>query len=300
MDRWAIGVDLGGTNIRVAAVGDDGSVLARLARPVDPDADPTRPFGQLTAMIDAVMTRSPASPRPAGVGIGATGPVDGATGTIANPWTLPPNLQGDVRAALRSYGEVVLENDADVAAVAEHRWGAGRGRRLTACITVGTGVGVGVVDGAGVRRGAGGAHAEAGHHVVDPSGPRCYCGARGCVESLASARAVAAAGVEAGIVAPGADAAAVHRLAAEGHPQAAAIADRARRALRTAAHNLVATHAPDVVVFAGQAIGDPERLVAETAADLARFPFGPGVTVAASTLDDLAGCLGAAGLVLAP
>lgn len=310
MTRWALGVDLGGTNLRVAAVTGAGAVLARASAALDRAAPgsgtlATRPFAQLNQLVDGVVAQvragHPSAGAAVGVGLGATGPVDIVTRIIDNPFTLPAGFQGDVGSVLDRYGSVVVENDADVAAVAEHRFGAGRGGRRTACLTVGTGIGVGVVSDSGVHRGPGGFHPEAGHHVVDPSGPKCYCGARGCVESLASARAVAAAAARAGFAAADATAAGVHRRAAAGDAAAIEITRRARAALCLAARNLVALHAPDTIVFAGQAIGDAGRLVAETQADLAAFPFrAEDVRVAVSQLDDLAGCLGAASLVLAP
>lgn len=305
MATWALGADLGGTNLRVAAVDASGAVLAHLTAAVDRGADPTRPFAQLTGLADAVVARMraehPVAGPPVGIGLGATGPVDVVARTIDNPWTLPPALQGDVGSVLDRYGRVVVENDADAAALAEHRFGAGRGGCVTACVTVGTGVGVGVVTDRGPHRGARGFHPEAGHHVVDPSGPPCYCGAHGCVESLTSARAVALAAADLGVIDADGTAAQVRHLAAGGDAAASAVEARARMALRAAARNLVALHAPDTVVFAGQAIGDADRLVEETRADLAAFPFRAGeVTVAVSALHDLAGCVGAASAVLVP
>jgi glucokinase len=107
---------------------------------------------------------------------------------------------------------VWLENDADAAALGEAWVGAGAGAEVVACITVGTGIGCGVVCRGAIFRGARGSHPEFGHHVVDPSGPICYCGSRGCVESLASAPAIARAAIEAGAVAAGARAADVRPL----------------------------------------------------------------------------------------
>jgi glucokinase len=84
----------------------------------------------------------------------------------------------------------VVENDADAAALGESAWGAGRGSRSSICVTIGTGIGAGIILDGRLYRGSGGAHPEIGHHILDSTGPACYCGAHGCWESLASGRAM--------------------------------------------------------------------------------------------------------------
>jgi glucokinase len=208
---WAVGVDIGGTNVRAAEVSSGGDPGCVLAEPLDPGRAET--FGQLTDMIGALIEKAGSGP-PVGIGIGATGPVDPAQGVISNRHTLPEPFWGPVTDRLsEAFGVPVwLENDADAAALGEAWVGAGAGAEVVACITVGTGIGCGVVCRGAIFRGARGSHPEFGHHVVDPSGPICYCGSRGCVESLASAPAIAARAIEAGAVAAGARAADVRPL----------------------------------------------------------------------------------------
>ncbi len=151
---WAIGIDLGGTNVRAAEVAADGRVGRVIRERVDRDPA-ARPFAQLDRIVAALA--GAAHRPPVGIGLGVTGPVDVRTGVIDNPHTLPAAYQGDVGRALAAHASrIVVENDANAAALGEALRGAGRGRALVACITVGTGIGVGVVDGGRLRRGAAG------------------------------------------------------------------------------------------------------------------------------------------------
>jgi glucokinase len=269
---------------------------------VDPGRAGGRSFGQLTDMIGALIEKLDPVP-PVGIGIGATGPVDPERGLISNRHTLPAAFQGPVAGKLsEAFGiPVRLENDADAAALGESWTGAASGAEVAACVTVGTGIGCGVIRHGKIVRGASGSHPEFGHHVVDPSGPACYCGAHGCVESLASAPAITRAAISAGAAAAGAGAADV--FAAVTHNAGCrAVVERARLSLANAVVNLVALQAPDVIVLTGNGIGDPEALIGDVRRRLAGYVFTPpgGVRVGLSRLDGMAGCIGAARLVLQP
>ena len=127
MGIWAVGVDLGGTNVRAAEVDVQGGVALVVSEPVDHGATAVPAFGQLISVIAQVIAHRPDPP--AGIGLGITGPVDPHTGVIANPYTLPPSYQGDVRAdlAARYALPIAIENDANVAVLAESRFGPARG-----------------------------------------------------------------------------------------------------------------------------------------------------------------------------
>ena len=116
------------------------------------------------------------------IGIGVTGPVDHVSGVVDNPHTLPGWEGLDLPGVFTSFGvPVVVDNDANAAALGEW-WTGARADRL-AMVTLGTGIGVGFVVRGEVVRGPGGVHREAGHQVLDPNGLMCYCGARGCWSS---------------------------------------------------------------------------------------------------------------------
>src|ERR1700733_4294217 len=140
---WAVGVDLGGTNVRAARVDEAGTVGSVLFEPLDPGRS-TRPFAQLIDMIASLIEKAAGDP-PVGIGVGATGPVDAARGVISNPDTLPGAYQGAVTQVLaEAFGVPVwLANDADAAALGEAWTGAGAGGGGGARPPTGPGIGGG-------------------------------------------------------------------------------------------------------------------------------------------------------------
>lgn len=293
-----IGLDLGGTNLRGAQIQPTGAVGSTRHAPVDHDTVVEPPFWQLTNMLGELLDDAPAG-SVRGIGVSVTGPVDPVTGWVDNPFTLPPSMQGDLLGAIRCVVDlpVAVENDANSAALGEALFGAGRGGEVVVCVTVGTGIGVGIVANGRVYEGAGRAHPESGHLVIDPRGPDCYCGASGCIESLGSGSAVARSAITAGVVPVGATARDVHELAAAGDEDAQDIVDRANDAVAAGVRTLVAVYAPDVVILAGNAQGDQRRLIRRVAETVGAFPFGAGaVAVRSGVLGDWAGCIGAASL----
>jgi len=183
-------VDIGGTKIAVGIVDNDGKVLARTQAPTDPD--------QYSAAIDSIAgmlreTKKEAGVELTGIGIGSTGPVDPMRGEFGDVDFLPGwRGKGPVKDLAEIFKlRVALENDGDAAALAEAGWGAGRNRKRLIYITVGTGIGGGIILDGELYRGVDGAHPEVGHQVIDPAGPACSCGFRGCWESLAAGPAMA-------------------------------------------------------------------------------------------------------------
>jgi glucokinase len=183
-------VDIGGTKIAVGIVDGDGRVLARAQNPTD--------VNNYSAGVDAIESMLREAEKSAGkiegIGIGSTGPVDPIRGEFGDVDFLPgwrgKNLVRDLE---QRFGvRAALENDGDAAALAEAGWGAGRNRTRLIYITVGTGIGGGIILDGKLYRGVDGAHPEVGHQVLDPSGPQCSCGFRGCWESLAAGPAMVA------------------------------------------------------------------------------------------------------------
>lgn len=300
MTDWVVGVDLGGTNLRAAEINRPGQIRRTRHEPILSSPHPSDPFGQVKAMIRDLIEQRP-NELPVGIGMGVTGPIDAISGVISNPFTLPLGMQGNVSAVLRhEFGiPVTVENDANAAALGEALHGAGRGAEVVLCITVGTGIGVGVVASGDIYRGACGTHPEAGHLVIDPSGPLCYCGARGCIESLASGTAVLREAVAMGLVDPGGSTKVVHEAAASGKKEAQVIVARAQKALAMGVRALVSAYAPDMVVIVGKARGNEDQLIARVQREIDSDPFGTeSVRVRSGQLGDWAGCIGAASLVI--
>lgn len=198
----AIGIDVGGTKTAAALVRRDGAVLARDVRPT-PAEDQHATLETMVELARSVMTEGVV-----GVGIAAAGMVD-LEGTMHYApnlaWRDVP-LAGFVSSALGL--PAVADNDVNAAAWGEFRYGAGRGTRNMLMITVGTGIGGGIVADGSLYRGAHGFSAEVGHVVVEPGGPQCGCGNRGCWEQVASGTAITRAG----------------RAAAVRHPHSALVA----------------------------------------------------------------------------
>lgn len=192
MTRATFGVDLGGTNLRVAIVDPDGTVVDHARTPTPKTLDEI-----VAAMATTIGELAAVRPDARAVGVGAAGMID-HDGVIH----YAPNVPAFVRAPLRSLVAVatgrptIVDNDANVAALGELTHGAGQGHDSFLLVTLGTGVGGGVVSGGKVLRGAHGFGAEIGHFQVDPNGPICACGERGHWEAVASGHALGVLGRE--------------------------------------------------------------------------------------------------------
>jgi glucokinase len=308
--RQAIGLDVGGTKIAVARVGADGSILAQ-ARAPSPATQPVRILDAMVELARGVMTTEVDA-----VGIGAAGLVETTTGTL----TFAPNL------AWRGVGLVdhiggalglpaIADNDATAAAWGEYRFGAGRGYRDLLLVTVGTGIGGGIVADGQIYRGAHGFAAEIGHIIVEPGGPVCGCGNRGCWEQVASGHAIQRAGREAaeryphsGIArlaegVPARVTGSIVTLAAQdGDETARAILAKVGRRLGEGIAGLVNVLDPAIVVVGGGAVAagdlllDPARRA--FAASVEAPEFRPAVPLVPAELGNDAGVVGAAALAL--
>ncbi len=181
-----IGIDIGGTKVAAGAVDEQGGIIAS-ARRDTPSHDPT----MIEEIIADVVRELQATHDVEAVGIGAAGFVDASRSTVV----FAPNLawrDEPLRKAIeaRCGLPVVVENDANAAAWAEARFGAGRGQKYLVMLTLGTGLGGGLVMDGQLYRGRLGVAAELGHITVEPGGRRCGCGGRGCWERYASGRAL--------------------------------------------------------------------------------------------------------------
>jgi glucokinase len=306
----AIGLDVGGTKINALRVARDGEILDRKHVPTPAEDE----AATLAAMIDvagAMLTDDVLA-----IGVGAAGLVDVAEGTLR----FAPNLAWrEIPIAARMRDALglpcQLDNDATVAAYGEFRFGAGRGYRHLLLVAVGTGIGGGIVSDGRLYRGAHGFAAEIGHIVVDPAGPECGCGNRGCWEQVAAGRAIDRAGREAARSRPGsliaelaggdperADGRVVSEAANAGDETALAILDEVGRRLGEGIAGLVNVLDPQIVVVGGGAINAGEILLeparASFASSVEGFEHRPHVPIVAAQLGNDAGAVGAATLAL--
>ncbi len=193
-----LGLDIGGTK-SAAVIGDaDGNVLARVSAPTPRD-DWREAVALFIGLVNEVCrTQNASLPEIAALGVSCGGPLDSATGTLHTP----PNLPEWPAIPLKSLLEqelglpTKLENDANATALAEHRWGAGQGFDDMAFLTMGTGIGAGLILKGQLYRGRRDLAGELGHAVVMPNGPLCPCGKRGCLEALASGTSLGRMGCE--------------------------------------------------------------------------------------------------------
>jgi glucokinase len=186
---------MGGTNLRAAAVSEDGKMLDKAAGSTPMQAGPDAAVADIVRLIQGLEDRLGKSGL-AGVGIGVPGFIRMETGVIAG-WAQQPAFSGYPirdRIEQRLGSKVILENDANSAALGEKWMGAGTDVDDLVLLTLGTGIGGGIISGGRILHGAQGMAAELGHITISPNGNPCGCGNRGCVEKHASATAIAAMG----------------------------------------------------------------------------------------------------------
>jgi glucokinase len=192
MSSFSIGVDLGGTNLRIAAVDGDGNLLEKVTTGTQVNKGREFVVGEMTDAIKALANKFSAKMKLIGVGIGVPGIIDKRTGMLRESPNLPGWDDYPVRDDIeqRLSAPVILENDANVAAFGEGWLGAARGYNELCMITLGTGVGGGLVLAGKIWQGMNGMAGELGHITIDPNGHPCKCGNIGCAEQYASATAI--------------------------------------------------------------------------------------------------------------
>jgi glucokinase len=289
----AIGVDLGGTKILAGIVARDGSVVHRHERPTPQDSQ-QHVLAEIEAAVAALLDSSVVA-----VGFGAPSPIDQARGVVVRCVNVPlENAPLRDRMHERFGVPVGLDNDANAAAVGEWRAGAGRGEDDLLMITLGTGVGGGVVAGGKPFRGNDGSGAELGHVVVVHDGRPCQgaCTGHGHLEAYVSGSAATAAARE--TFGPSADAHRLVRLANEGDADAKELLDEIGRRLGSAVGSFVNIFGPRLVVLGGgfgvaaydYLIGPVEEVTRREALE----PMRGAVRFAKAELGTAAGLIGAA------
>jgi glucokinase len=254
-------IDIGGTKIAVGMVDPKGKVLSRMEAPTDPN----RYSDSIELIAHMLRKTSQRAGSPIqGIGIGSTGPVDPMSGEFGDVDFLPGwRGKSPVKDLAQVFSvQVALENDGDAAALAEAGWGAGKNRKRLIYVTVGTGIGGGIVLDGQLYRGVDGAHPEVGHHVVDPAGPKCTCGFRGCWESLAAGPAMVAwVGDNAPANYPhraGITAKRICELAQQGDPVALRAVEHEAFYLGLGLANLINLFTPDAIVLSGSVMKSAE------------------------------------------
>lgn len=303
-----IGIDLGGTNIKGALVTETGEICARRTCPTLPQRGPEAVTDSIAAMIGELSAGKSIN----GVGMGCPGTVDNSLGTVVYACNLSW-IHYPVRRALeqRTGFPVRLVNDANAAALAEASVGVAKGAQSAVVVTLGTGVGGGVVLDGKLLTGFSGAASELGHMVIDAGGQPCSCGRMGCLEAYASATALIRMTRDAMARHPES---ALHAIAARlggvdgrtafaaqqaGDPAGDAVVREYIHYLSLGIGNIINIFFPEVVAISGGIANQGENLLVPLRQAVARQEYGAAYTekhprIVCCTLGNDAGVIGAA------
>ncbi len=190
-DGLLLGVDIGGTKVALAAADRDGGVIVQTRFPAEAERGPDWMLRRIVDESHGLLDPLPG--RLLGIGVACGGPLDRLAGVILGPPNLPgwDNVSVTARLSEALDAPAWVDNDANVAALGESRFGAGRGVQDMVYVTVSTGIGGGVIVGGQVVHGVRDSGGEIGHQTLVPNGPRCGCGNDGCLEALASGPSIA-------------------------------------------------------------------------------------------------------------
>ena len=257
-------VDIGGTKMAVGVVDGEGRVVSRLEAPTEAERSYEEGLDIVVGMLRKALDH--AGEKIKGIGIGSTGPVNPVTGEFGDVDFLPrwrgKNPVHDLSEIFKV--RVALENDADAGALGEAGWGAGRNRSRLVYVTIGTGIGGGIILDGQLYRGVDGAHPEVGHHVIDPSGPACSCGFHGCWEALATGPAMAAWFAQQRLPdskSDGLSARQICQLARQGDASARRAVEREAYYLGLGLANLINLFTPETIVLGGSIMKSADLLL---------------------------------------
>jgi len=311
--RFVLGIDIGGTNLVVAAVNEGGAALHALrSQPTVPEEGSDAVLGRLFSMGRAVMDETRRTMPGAefiGAGVGAPGPLDTKRGIVL----LTPNL-GWVNLPLQQLVQdglaipTAIDNDANCAVLGECWMGAARGARNVIGITIGTGIGGGIVVDGRLYHGASDCAGEIGHTTVEVNGRRCKCGNYGCLEAYASGPAIARRAVEA--IEAGQPsrlpeyvngalekitAQTVYQAAHDGDELAEEVVGDTAKFLGAGIANMINIFNPEIVVVFGGVTYAGEHLFAPLRREVAKRAFKPAVAVCRIVAAELIGTAGVYG-----
>lgn len=312
MSRFAIGIDLGGTQVRAALVDEHGKIHQRLEERTDAEAGPDRVLGQIGGLTERLRSACGSS-AVVGLGVSAPGPLDTELGIALNIPTLRGFSNYPLREELQTRLRlpVSLENDGIAAAIGEWQFGAGLGLRNLVYVTVSTGIGGGVIADGRILRGRKGMAGHVGHMSIVPDGLVCSCGGKGCFEAYASgtaftkrARARIAECEETSLAHIGdvIDSRSVFAAAESGDRLANDLVDEEADILGRGFTSLIHIFSPEIVIMGGGLSQQFDRLQAGIQAHVERcaMPAFRNVGVVSAALGQNSGLVGAAALAFLP
>jgi glucokinase-like ROK family protein len=298
----AVGIDFGHTHLRVAVSDLSHEVLAETRRELDVDHSADQGLDAAAELVDQVLQEGNVDRNGVlGVGMGLPGPIDRSTRTVGSSSILPGWVGVDAAAEMgrRLRLPVHVENDANLGALAEYVWGSGRGHSDVIYIKLSSGVGAGLLLGGRLHEGAGGTAGEIGHTPAQQGTAICRCGSRGCLETVASARAIAEQlGASRGEPVTTQE---LLELTADGDPAAARLIAEAGREIGVALAGLCNLINPDCVIIGGDLSAAGELITEPVFESIRRYAIASAaeqVSVVAGVLGERAELLGALALVL--
>ena len=297
----SIGIDIGGTKIAMAAVENDGRLLASTEIPTEAEKHFGKAINRIGVTIERLIKKVGwMTSDLSGIGIGCAGPVNRIEGTINNPYTLPEwdhcNIVNPLYERFNHQIPVFLENDADAALIGEWYAGSAKGFKTVLMLTFGTGIGGSVLVNGKIYRGISGEHPEYGHIPVETEGPECYCGRSGCFEAIASGAAMTAAGKNMGF----SDSREIFETYIhQGDGGAKKIIERTLRAISIAAWTFLHTFMPESIIIGG-GIGEQHfdlfaKCFQEAIKEATMVP-SDGIKILKAQMGNQAGVVGAANL----
>lgn len=308
MQQIAVGIDLGGTQVRAALVGERGSIVARTEERTEAHAGPQRVLSQIRGLTEELLAASSSS-KVVGVGVSMPGPIDTVAGIARDIPTLSGFIDFPLKAELQKLLQfpVSLENDGIAAAIGEWQFGAGRGFENLVYVTVSTGIGGGIIADGRVLRGRKGMAAHIGHMSVMPNGELCPCGNRGCFEAYGSGtaftlrartRALACAETLLGRNSVEIHSRDVFAAAREGDALANKLIDEEAEILGRGFTSLIHMFSPEIIVMGGGLSHEFDRLQPGIQGYIARWamPAFKDVRLVRAALGQNSGLVGAAAL----
>lgn len=292
-----VGIDIGGTGTRFVAVDPNTSqVVARATAPTPATGSPE----EILSFLQSQITQVTRGQRPVGVGIGASGPID-LDGVIRNPHTLPAFTGLPILDRLKATtdGPVAIDNDAVCAAIAEHLLGSARHSPRSLHITLGTGIGVCLLNNDRPFRNPDGTHPEGGHISISTPTARCYCGRPTCWEQAASRQSLQRAAAQI-LNRPPSDKTAIPdlaHLAEHDNPAARAVFDNYGKSVAEGLSTLLTLYGPTITVIGGSAanhLGSYRQSIETSLSALHRWI--PKHHIVRTELDDYGGAIGGARL----
>jgi glucokinase len=298
MSNAVLAVDLGGTNIRMAAVDYDGGILHLTRRPTPKSVSPAELISLTAELADECTEHIGENIRLCGIAYAAPAPASKDCDGVLTRLPNIPTLNGmNLKAALRDRFSfpVTVENDANAAAIGEHWLGASKDVETSIIVTLGTGVGGGIIIDGEPYRGVDGSAGEIGHICVIPDGHPCGCGSRGCIEQYASATAIVRMARENGLdVSVSHD---VYNAYKSGDERAAIVFRQMGTYLGIVLAGLVNTLNPEMIVIAGGVSAAWDAFIEPLRTEIHLRAFhapSTRATIARTQLGDNAGILGAA------